>query len=316
MSSTVFVNGVTLSDDDWFNDVNRLHYTLLQDPTAVHFACDGRLTLTSGTPVTTADVTAAETIYFAPIGGGKLSLYDGSANWKTYTFTELSIDVPDVTGVHDVFVYDNSGTPTLEVLVWTNDTTRATALTTQNGVLVKTGATTRRYLGTFYSTTAGNGQTEDSFANRYLWNYYNRRVRPMRSALETTDTWPYSTATIRQANANTANQLNFVIGYSEDEVSANVVCSVANSNAGVEVEVLIGLDATNAQVANAINSVVTTAAADRIHNVHASWRGFPGIGKHYLSWLEYSVATLTTTWYGDAGQPTRTQSGISGVMMG
>lgn len=32
MSSTVFVNGVTLSDDDWFNDLNRLHYTILSDP--------------------------------------------------------------------------------------------------------------------------------------------------------------------------------------------------------------------------------------------------------------------------------------------
>lgn len=32
MSSTVFVNGVTLTDEDWFNDVNRLHYTILGDP--------------------------------------------------------------------------------------------------------------------------------------------------------------------------------------------------------------------------------------------------------------------------------------------
>lgn len=32
MVSTVFVNGVTLSDEDWFNDLNRLHYTILGDP--------------------------------------------------------------------------------------------------------------------------------------------------------------------------------------------------------------------------------------------------------------------------------------------
>ena len=29
---TVFVNGVTLSDEDWFNDLNRLHYTIFSDP--------------------------------------------------------------------------------------------------------------------------------------------------------------------------------------------------------------------------------------------------------------------------------------------
>src|SRR6185436_9706895 len=40
--------------------------------------CDGRLTLTSGTPVTTGDVTAATTLYFTPNGGNQIALYTGS----------------------------------------------------------------------------------------------------------------------------------------------------------------------------------------------------------------------------------------------
>ncbi len=32
MADTVFVNGVTLTDSDWMNDVNRLHYTIFADP--------------------------------------------------------------------------------------------------------------------------------------------------------------------------------------------------------------------------------------------------------------------------------------------
>ena len=32
MADTTFVNGVTLTDADWFNDVNRLHYTIFGDP--------------------------------------------------------------------------------------------------------------------------------------------------------------------------------------------------------------------------------------------------------------------------------------------
>lgn len=32
MADTTFVNGTTLSDADWFNDLNRLHYTILSDP--------------------------------------------------------------------------------------------------------------------------------------------------------------------------------------------------------------------------------------------------------------------------------------------
>ena len=35
MASTVFVNGVTLSDEDFFNDINRLHYTIFSDPADV-----------------------------------------------------------------------------------------------------------------------------------------------------------------------------------------------------------------------------------------------------------------------------------------
>lgn len=32
MADTTYTNGVTLTDADWFNDVNRLHYTILGDP--------------------------------------------------------------------------------------------------------------------------------------------------------------------------------------------------------------------------------------------------------------------------------------------
>lgn len=272
-------------------------------------ACEGRLTLTSGTPITTSDVTAAETIYFTPYKGNCIALYDGT-NWVRRTFSELSVDVPDVTGVHDVFAYDNAGTVALEVLVWTNDTTRATALTLQDGVLVKTGATTRRYLGSFYSTTAGNGQTEDSYANRYLWNYYNRALRLMR-VLEATNSWNYTTATIRQANASAANQLNFVIGVSEDIVSSEIHAFSSNTTAGVFRTVGIGLDSTTAFTSGGLipnYSQINTLPGG--HN--SSLKCYPGIGKHYLAWLEYSDATGTATWYGDGGAPTLQQSGIYG----
>ena len=135
---------------------------------------NGRITLSTGVPVTTSDVTAATTIYFTPYQGNNISLYDGSAIWNVISFTELSIAVPATTAtMYDVFCYNNSGAATLEVLAWTNDTTRATALVLQNGVYVKSGATTRRYLGSF-RTTGVSGQTEDSVANRFVWNYYNR----------------------------------------------------------------------------------------------------------------------------------------------
>lgn len=35
MADTTFTNGVTLTDADWFNDVNRLHYTIFGDPATI-----------------------------------------------------------------------------------------------------------------------------------------------------------------------------------------------------------------------------------------------------------------------------------------
>ena len=288
----------------------------VQNVNARHM-CEGRLTLTTGVPVTTTDVTAAETLYFTAFRGNCIALYDGT-NWVRRTFSEASIDVPDVTGVHDVFAYDNAGTVTLEVLVWTNDTTRATALTTQDGVLVKTGDATRRYLGTFYSTTAGNGQIEDSVANRYLWNYYNRVVRPMR-VLDATASWTYQTATIRQANGSTANQLNFCVGVSEDSVSSSVKSAYYHNKAAALLPAVgIGLDATNAFTAgNSISESKCSLDYSGLYEAQCSaeLKCYPGIGKHYLAWNEVVTASSggSATFIG-AG--TYSKSGIHGELLG
>lgn len=277
--------------------------------------CEGRLTLTTATPVTTADVTAAETIYFTPYKGNRIALYDGT-NWKLYVFTELSGDVPDANQMNDVFVYDNAGTLTLDIVAWTNTTTRATALATQNGVLVKSGATARRYLGSFYSTTDGNGQTNDSLLKRYVWNYYNR-VRKQMLAVEGANTWTYTSATFQQANASAANQLDYVQGVSEDPVFAEVVGTFRTDQAAGSVQgtVGVGVDSTTTNSAKLMPFTVNQAANQVVHT-YAKYEGFPGIGKHVLAWIESSTAAGTTTWVGDNNTPTTVQSGIMGFILG
>jgi len=277
--------------------------------------CEGRLTLTTATPVTTTDVTGATTMYFTPYKGNRIALFDGT-NWKVYAFTELSLALGTLTTLtpYDVFCYDNSGTPTLEFLAWTNDTTRATALTTQDGVLSKTGALTRRYLGTFRTTATTT--TEDSFAKRFVWNYYNRVSRPMR-VVEATDTWTYSTATVRQANASAANQLAFVVGVAEVEVEATVQALCKNdSGTGVIQAVGIGEDVTNAFTSGHMGGYRESAVVNIYLPLVGSLRKFVAVGYHFWAWCEYSGASATTTWLGDGGTPTITQSGISGSLFG
>jgi hypothetical protein len=282
----------------------------VQNLNALH-TCEGRLTLTTAVPVTTSDVVGAATVYFTPYQGNCIGLYDG-ANWNRRTFSELSITNAGLAAntCYDVFIYDNAGTATIELLAWTNETTRATALTTQNGVLVKSGAVTRRYVGTIHSNAAS--QFYDTYAFRRVWNYYNRVLRPMRPALETTDTWAYTLAAFRQANGNVANQLDYVIGVSEDAVTAQVQAFAKNTNANVDMIVAIGADSTTTMASGCFAYSGASQVANQYVGLQAQYTTIPAVGRHTLVWLELSAASGTTTWGGDGGAPTTSQAGIHG----
>jgi hypothetical protein len=266
---------------------------------------DFRLTLTTAAPVTTADVTAAGTIYCTPYKGNQISLYSGSA-WVTRSSAEFSLALSALTSgkPYDVFCYDNAGTPTLEFLVWTNDTTRATALAYQDGVLVKSGAATRRYLGTFYTTATTT--TEDSKANRYLWNYYNR-VRRQGKVTDATLNWTYTSGTVRQVRASTANQFNFVVGVAEDSINfvmhALYVSSTNNAGFGG-----IGLDTTTTIHTDCGYSWVQPASG-QIVPMTANLDTTPSAGRHYAAWLE--SGNTNGQFY---GTDTNKQPGLMGSM--
>jgi len=144
----------------------------------------GRLTLETGVPVSRADQSAKATLYYTPYKSNLIVLYDGS-EWNAVEFAEISLSLAGLTANknYDVFAYDNSGAVTLEALVWTDepDQTRATALVQQDGVLVKSGAATRRYLGTIRINGTG-GQTEDTAKDRFVWNLYNQELRQGRKS--------------------------------------------------------------------------------------------------------------------------------------
>jgi len=270
---------------------------------------EGRLTLTSGTAVTTADVTGAGTLYFALDKGDQIALYDGSSTWETVVFSEMSIALSGGTASrpNDIFLDYNGGSPALAILAWTNDTSRATALTKQNGVWVKTGDTQQRYLGTVYLD--GSNQCEDSNAKRHCWNLENQRIRPLKR-VETTDSWTYTTASYRQANGATANQVEVVLGLAS-AVEVILTAISANSGNGRWRMNAIGLDGTNA---NGITGRVTETAGE-VGMTTSAYNEITAIGRHYLVWLEMSSAGDTTTWYGDNGG-TSQFSGLAGSVMG
>ena len=259
---------------------------------------DGRLTLLSGTPVPPTDVTAATTVYYTPYVGNQIDLYAAGV-WQPVVFVETALALGTLTATtcYDVFGYAASGALALEKLAWTTATTRATAVVYQEGRAIKAGDPTRHYLGTFYPTSTTT--TADSLTKRFLYNGYHRRRRPFLRQ-EATATWTYTTATIRQANANAANQVECVVGAWESPIHIQLAADARNTNALVSVAVLIGEDATTAGAAEQVRHLLSTPAANVTIPMTATLIKLPTIGYHKYTWLEYSEATGTTTWAGAA----------------
>ena len=274
------------------------------------FATDGRLTLTTGVPVTTTDVTGATTVYYTPFTGNQIGLYASSV-WTSVTFTELSLALGTVTSglPYDIFIYNNAGTATMEKLAWTSGTARATALTTQDGVLVKSGDATRRYMGTIYTTSTT--ATEDSLTNRYVWNLYNRLPRTFYFT-DTTNSWSYTTTAWRQWNNTSANQVNFVVGWSLEPVNASFVAvsyctGIVNYTFGG-----IGLDRSTTASDAKINGLMFGPADTSVAGT-AVYQDYPGVGKHYLAAMEYG--RTAATFVGDDGNA-NLKTGMTGNIIG
>lgn len=367
--------------------------TQIFNPALQQFQNNFRLSLVSATPITTTDATyaAAQSIFAVPYNGNNISLHDGT-NWNTYNAPQFSTALGTLTSAvgYDAFCYASSGTPTLEYTAWTNASTRATNLVYQNGVLVKSGDTTRRYLGSFYNpgaknstvtitnaspcvvtwssgnhnlpvnapivftttgglpagltagttyylaslsatatattfnvsltpggalintSSAGSGvhtgtvptYTEDSVANRFLFNYYNFVPRQLYRTDPTTS-HTYSTNTNRQSNANVFNQVNFFTGISEQMMGVAYKCQAGNTTAGVSFLSGIGVNSTTVipNTEEATAQVFQPAAVATVPSVvGVSFYNYtPAIGLNYIAMIEFSSANLTTTWFDSKG---------------
>lgn len=274
----------------------------------------GRLTLTSGTPVTTSDVTAATTIYYTPFMGDKISLSDGT-NWATYTFTERSLLLSGLTANrnYDVYLYNNAGTLTLEALVWnslSDSNTRTTGLVlTSGGVYTKSGDATRRYVGTF-RTTGTTGQTEDSASKRFVWNYSNRVSRMILKQYAGT-TWTYNVAnTWRYLGNNSANSVAYVCGLQEDNIF--LTATSGSSAASTQRQLAIGFDSewSTSSIGNSTSQYAVIAVQNEVSNETyvAFANRISDLGYHVAYALELQNSTTVITYFGGGSN-----QGISGI---
>lgn len=253
----------------------------------------GRITAQQDTPIPTSDQTSA-TLYYEPYVGGLIALYDGSVSWSLFDITAgPTLDVSALTADknYDVFCYDSSGTATLEAsAAWTNNTTRADALALQDGVWVKSGTTTRRWLGTIRTVSSSGTKVPDTAAKSYVWNAQNRVVR---STIQTEDdaTWTYASGTVHAVNASGADgdwTHEYVVGLAGEAV--NATASVLQIGGG-GYYLMVAQDSTTAasQQNSGVGVAGTTGTVISVYTAGSS------LGYHYLQALEALHSSIIST---------------------
>ncbi len=259
--------------------------------------CEGRLTLSTGVPCPSSEISSSGNVYFTPYKGNRIALYVPGYGWRLYTFSELTLDISGLSADKniDVWVYDNAGTITLAYTEWSNDTLRATSIAYQDGVPCKSGALAYRYLGTV--RTSGAGVACDTRSKRFIWNYYNRAARPLRK-VDTTQSWTYASDTVRFMNNDSNNKIEFVIGLDEDPVIVKHMVMLSGSSTPYST-IGLNLDAADSYHENCIFS---SSMATGQHQHTATLEVFAGIGYHYIALLENGRASNTTTFNGNDGE--------------
>lgn len=250
----------------------------------------GRLSISNTDPVAQSS-TPVSTIYLMPFDGNVSAQRNASGDWIPRQIPDAGIALPlgALAGStnYDVFEYDNGGNIALETVAWASGTARATALQFVDGVYVKSGATTRKYRGSF--RTSGSVQVYDSNSGpaiSYLWNAFNRVVRRMRYS-DATASWNYVVGANRPSNNNASAVCQFLAGLSIDAALATFQESV--SGLSTVAYTGIGYDTLAAMVALARASVEGSMSTQ--------YALVPTIGVHYFSAMEFG-ATGATFWGG------------------
>ena len=265
----------------------------------------GRLTLTSGVPVTTTDVTGASTIYYTPHIGDVIALYDGTT-WTPRVFTELSRSISGLTSGknYDVVLYLNGSTLTLDLMpAWTSNTARASAISFQNGTHVNTSSFTSVMAGHSVSAAraivvgtiraTGTSTTEDSMAKRLICNSRNVHMRYVTKA-SAGGVHNYDTNTWR-AWANDATNIVEWLAFDNHMVGTIQVTGswIAGSTTGLGLG--LGIDS-------------TTSAYNPIEQFFAGSAGgttvgpiYTGIGYHYGAAVQRGGGATSTFFYANLG---------------
>lgn len=228
----------------------------------------GRLSLTSGTPLPLNDVATATTIYYVAASGKIVPIYDGTAFVVRDFGAQISCALDSNTGHTQYQIANNNydlwaiwdsgqvrlgtGPKWVDGSIAGSDVSRGggiantTELELFNGFLVNKNQLQIRYgsgsgdivtvparqatlLGTFRATA--NGQATDTETRRLLSNAYNQSSRKWREVIDTAASWSYSIAAMRLANNNAATKAEMLFSLGVNALAVRMLTQVDSSTA-------------------------------------------------------------------------------------
>lgn len=301
----------------------------------------GRLTLTSGTPVTSTSVSGANKIFYTPYAGSGIPIYAfNGSGMNTVRFTELTNTLANsATGnagpaavvanaAYDLYVWDTgAGYALTRTPAWSTINIPGAGVSTSRnlwGVETNNNAITNgpragfgTYVGSFMTNSAGlvddiygASGTGGVAAVFNLWNAFNR-ISVQTMVQDSTASWTFtgSAFVFRAANGSANIQVRFFRGRNEDGVRAQYDAISNGVGGGGTVSTGIGLDSTTTYTGTTGYNGNNTA----FQSLTATYAGLPGVGYHTLTALECNSNTGTSTWFGD--NPGLRSSGLSATLV-
>lgn len=256
----------------------------------------GRLTVSATNTV--ANGSSMTTLFYLPHSNNLVPLWDSTINlWRYGVIPEAGATLPNLVagsaGNFDLFASWTSGAMVINAAAWSSATARTTALTRKHGIWVNSSTAT--YLGTVrMSGSAGNTRYNDAEGQRFVWNCYNQ-VEKRLYRTDTTASWTYASATVRNLNGSTANRVEVLDGLGSGILSLNFTLRGVPATVGAGFLGGFGFDSTTVIT----NGAIVAASVDTTMTRPASQ--IPGLGYHFAQALEGCYSAATVTFYG-AGQ--------------
>lgn len=272
-----------------------------------------RLTLQSGAAIPANDISSSPTVTVAPFASAAIALFDGSA-WISRIVDPMPSAAPSPSAAstnYAVYAYWDGADVKLEVLPW------PLGVDLQDGVPVKTGDATRRYIGAV--GTDATGAFVDTRKKRLVWNRDNQVARPI-YGVESTGVWYFSASNVwRELNNAASSRVEVLVGanlgagayVSVQTLGMALVSSPSTSTAYYSTGV--GIDSSTVNVAQILN--LGRASSTVYGNNSSSYEGYITVpGRHTVRSLEIGQTGITYYVMGYASSPPFGQNGLNGFV--